>query len=98
MKLRHLVAFAVLAVIAGTFFSGCSLLGTSIDQRISEFVTGPEPATGRRPTRTSTPAYPAYGPTRARPRLWDTDSPARGGALYVDNYYVSDAGSARLFS
>jgi hypothetical protein len=79
MKPRHLVAFAVLAVIAGAFVAGCGLLGgTSIDVRIGDFVSS---LNGDR-TQTYTnlvSGSAAYTANQGQTALWDTHFPTADG-------------------
>lgn len=78
MKLRHLVALAVLVVIAGAFIAGCSMLGTSISGRIADFV---DSLNGDR-TQTYTnlvSGSAAYTANQGQTALWDTHFPVSDG-------------------
>lgn len=78
MKPRHLVALAVLVVFAGAFIVGCSMLGTSIDVRITDFVNSIN--SDRANTYTNlVSGSAAYTANQGQTALWDTHFPASDG-------------------
>jgi len=78
MKTRHLVAFAVLAVIAAVFMAGCSILGTSIEARITSFVDGLNGDRTQVYTNLDT-SIPAYAANQGQTSLWDAQFPSTDG-------------------
>ena len=78
MKTRHFIALGVIVLVMGTFFAGCSLLGTSIDTRIGDFVSS---LNGDR-TQTYLDLVPnstIYNANNGVTGLWDTHFPTADG-------------------
>lgn len=88
MKIRHMFGFAILALLVGIAFVGCSLLGTSIDSRINQFVSS---LNGDR-TQTYKQLVPNSAPYNANngiTTLWDSQFSSTDGPFSFS--YISSS-------
>ena len=75
MKLRHLIAFVVLALVISVALISCDLLGTSIETRINTFISS---LNGDRSTTIDNIASgaPSYGAINGNPGYWEIPFPS----------------------
>jgi hypothetical protein len=96
MKARRFFAFAILALSTAVLFVGCSFLntGTSIDSRISQFMTAisEDPASAYTHF-SSTAAITAYAKTTS---FWETHFPAADGPYTASITSKTDTADVRV--
>jgi hypothetical protein len=75
MKLRHLIAFIVLALVISVALISCDLFGTSIETRINTFISS---LNGDRSTTVDNiaPSSPSYAAINGYPTYWEASFPS----------------------